>query len=267
MKKFIFPLLSDLFAIFFISFILCFLIINYFIHGAYAHLLAFLLGTIISLLVGKRIYAKYQHKFSDSVFNKKYKESIMQLNFNTRQKNDALFFKAYKIENPDVIKNSTHLFLPSKNTLVFTRFDFENIVRGDIVKIFNQLKKDQVAIIYAEKFSPEVSEFASQFNNRIFLREGKDAFSLLEKTNNLPELSFTLIDSASKKKFSIHNVFLRKRAKTFLGFGVTFLIMSYFVPLKLYYVICGVIMLTISAICIVFGRTYSAKDDHVVSSN
>ncbi len=262
MKKFILPLISDILSVAVISFILCFLIVNYFTQGTYAYLIAIFSSIAITLLIGRKIYNKYTERFTKGIASKKYKEVMLQLNFNNRQKNDALFYKALKEKYSDTEKTSSHVILPSQNSLVFTRFNFEEIVKGDIVKIYNKLGAEQNAVVYAESFSTDVEEFAKQFNGRISLKAGKDAYELLESTNNFPDLTFSLLDSVKQKRFSIGNVLSRKRAKTFLCFGALFILMSYFVPLKTYYVVSGVIMLIISAICIVFGRTSSPKTDH-----
>ena len=77
-------------------------------------------------------------------------------------------------------------------------------------------------------------------------------YDFLEKSNCLPKEKLPI----KSKKVDIKKMFLpfinRANSKKFLLFGMLFILMSYFAPIKLYYLIFGCIFLLLSLILRLF---------------
>ena len=82
---------------------------------------------------------------------------------------------------------------------------------------------------------------------------GEKTYDFLSENNCLPKETPLL----KKKSYLITNflskIFIRKNAKKFLLFGITFLLMSAFVVIKIYYLFCASVFITLSLFCRLFG--------------
>ena len=246
---------GDLITVSFISFALSLVAFNYFLTREQSIVFSLAVCFIFTLIFARLLYKKRIKKNNKILDSEHYSSIMLQLNYQTKTKNNELFHKALLATNEDAVQKKGGTFLPSKKTLVVTMFGFDEVKKSDLIKAFNLITKDEIVEVYAENFSAPVLDFASRFNGKIILNDGKNAYSLLQKAKVFPPISFSLNKQKTEPTFKMSNVFLKKRAKTFFGFGIAFLFLSYFVPLKLYYVICGAIMLILSVICIFFGKT------------
>ena len=165
----------------------------------------------------------------------------------------SLFIKAYSNLNVKCEKKKEGIFLTDNKTLVLLRFGYQEVTKADIVKAFNLIKKEQTVQIYSDEFSASVKEFASRFVS-VHLKDSVDTVKLLKDSNVLEQVDCLDVKTQPKKPQFIKNLFNKKRAKTFFGFGIFFLLSSLFVPLKTYYVVSGCVMLIFSLICIFFGN-------------
>ncbi len=254
MKKFSLSFLGDLLAVCFATFSISIVLLTYFLDYPRNLIFSLLFTAILSAIFCKILLARRKKQNKGVTDKKHFNQVILQLNYQSRAQNDDIIFDALLSNYKEVERKKHGSFIPSKNTLFLTRFNFDQIKKSEIIKVFNLLENGQKAVIFAENFSLEVIQFAKRFDGKIILKDGKDTYNLLSKHNNFPLLTFTLPESKKTNPFKIKNIFYKSKAKTFLGFGLGFMFFSFFVPFKIYYVVSGSIMLIIASICILFGK-------------
>ena len=147
------------------------------------------------------------------------------------------------------------MFITEKNTTAFFFFRFDGVSKTDIVKCFNKIGKNQKAEIYSENFTDEIKAFAARFGGKIILTDGREAFNLLEKHDLLPKSKIDLDEENGTKRFDFSRLLDKKRAKSYLAFGLLFTLLSYFAPIKGYYLIFGVAFLILALILRLFGKS------------
>lgn len=252
--KFSLSSLTDSIFTLIVTFILSFLTLNYFFSRSLAIVFSGILSLLFSILTFKVINDK-KIKFR---LSKKESEDlnkiISQLNLSTPLEQLSLFDKALKKDGYSLENKNSFLYLPEKKIAIFLNFKFDSTTKTDIVKAFNLVNKADKIYILAENFSKEIEDFASRFDGRINLISANKIYHFLVKTEVFPKTKIEL-KTSKKVKFSDLIVLLdKKKAKTHLGLGVIFLTLSYFVPIKLYYIIFGCSFLILSLFCRLFGR-------------
>ena len=186
--------------------------------------------------------------------NEKTKNQIVfNLHFMSKYNLTSLFINAYTNLNKKTEKRKDGIFLLDKKTLVILRFGYLEVTKADVVKAFNLIKKDQAVEIYSDEFSSGVKEFASRFVN-VYLKDANDTVKLLKDGEVLDQIENLPVEQQNTRPNFTKNVFNKKRAKTFFGFGIFFLLSSLIAPLKTYYVVSGCLMLVFSLLCIFFGN-------------
>ena len=121
------------------------------------------------------------------------------------------------------------------------------------------LKKDEKAVVFYRYVESGINEFADRFNGKIQLKTENDLISLIEKSDI--RLSPPFLSFPEKKKVSYKETLQKKKAVKYLLLGLTFLGLSFIVPLKLYYIIFGGILCLFSLITFFFG--YSEKENPI----
>lgn len=236
------------------GFILSFIAVNYFLARPASYVLATTFAVIFTLFAVKISLDKKQKKFSSKEKEKIFNAAMTRLNMTSEKTVADLFEKALKKDGFYTEKKKGGVFISEKNTTAFFFFRFDGVSKTDIVKCFNKIGKNQKAEIYSETFSEEVTAFAARFGGKIILTDGRQAFSLLEKHNLLPKEKIDL-DEEEKKRFDLTRLLDKKRAKSYLAFGLLFTLLSYFAPIKGYYLVFGVSFLILALILRLFGKT------------
>ncbi len=254
MKSFSLSFIGDVLAIVLSAFSISLVLFTYFLDYPYNLIYSLISTAILTAIFIKIMLSRKSKKAQKLATNKHYLQVIEQLNYQDKLKTDELFLSLIKKRFNNATLRKGGVFIPEKNLLIAPNFSFDEITKTDVIKIFNLLSKDEQVIILTEKFSSPVLEFSKRFNGKITLVDGVKTYETLSSAQTFPEIDFTLQESKNKKVFSSKNLFVKKRAKTFLGFGFAFLFFSFFVPLKTYYVVCGTIMLLYSIVCILFGK-------------
>ena len=165
-----------------------------------------------------------------------------------------LFYNAIKKKHPEVIRKNGGLVIESKSVMLYFCFSFDSVSKTDVVRAFNAMPKGYVLYLFADNFSAEITHFINRFNKKIIMVDGAKAYELLKETDLLPKSE---IDFSNKKPNFLHSIKglgQRKNAKRYLSFGAIFLFMSYFVPIKLYYIIVGCLFLIFALFCRLFGK-------------
>lgn len=254
MKNFSLSTLIDSFFTLIFGFVFSCLLLNYFFEPIYSLIISASLAILLSLFVAKISYSSYKKRKQKDYTARLIKSTLNELDFLSSSSLFNLFFKAYSddLKNPEKRKNA--IFLPQDNLLVVLLFGFKPTTKVEIVKAFNALNEGEKAVILSTEFTKEIKDFSLRFGNRLTLLESEEVYKILKKHDNLPDTVLLLPEATATKKFHTPKIFYKKNAKRFLGFGVMFLFMSYFVPLKIYYLICSGIMLIFGLILTLFGK-------------
>ena len=253
MKNFI-PLIVDTAFSLILSFVISFVLINSFVPKPYSYVFALMIAGLFTLMAFKILYLRKNNRQNKAKKDKEYQNVMTQFAF--MSKNDTCaFFKqtlekcGYKIE-----KRRSSLRIKDKNVLLVFNFGFDAVSKTDVVKAYNlKTLKDKVYIL-AETYSPEVKAFANRFEN-LFLSQGNEIFDFLKKNDCLPQTKYAFKENKFDKIEALKSLLNKKNYKRFALFGIIFLIMSYFVPMKIYYIVVGGIFCTFSLICLLFGKT------------
>ena len=174
--------------------------------------------------------------------------------FDGKEKVLSRFERVFKKLNLATERKKGNLRIPEKNLLVSFKFGFVKPSKADVVKVFNLINKSERAVIFCEEFDDELKSFADLFNGKIILYQGEKIYSLLEQNDELPQITCPAATLPKKKKAHLKSIFTKKSAKRFFSFGMIFLLMSFFVPIKLYYIVCGCAMMIISVLATLFGK-------------
>lgn len=253
MKKFSLPLLLDSVFIAFSAFLLALFTFTYFIPYPFVLIAAGVFAGLLTLAGVKFLSVKRYGKLRKREEEKEYAAFITQINFMPEQKVAETIIRAVKNAGFTAEKKKDFIYIPQKNLAVFFVFGYEEVKRKDVVRAASALAANDNAIIVSEKFSQEISAFAARFDGKIQLSDGRSFFTALKKFSALPEITCRLLQETKVKPKPVKNILNKKRAKNYLVFGIVFLAMSYFVPIKIYYVICGTIMLVLALVVRFFG--------------
>lgn len=239
----------------FICFIVCFLILNYFFLREYAIIISVVFSLLIMTIALKRLWAKNQLVKLKKSQEKLKNECLFNLKMTAQNKILDLFSSAIEKLGRTPKKQNGGIIIQQKSVALFFKFSFDGVCKSDVVKFFNACPKNYTTYIFADEFSSELLAFIDRFNKKIIAVDGVKTFKFLSKTDCLPQSSIEM----NKEKLSFikakTNLLQRKNAKRYFTFGLIFLFMSFFVPLKLYYVICACLFLTFSLFCRLYGIT------------
>lgn len=256
--KISFALVSDAVFYLFLWFLLSFILINFFIPRPISYVLSVTVALVFTLFCVKLSIEKRKksaEKKTDDIAINGFTE---KLNIASETRVLELFKTAFIKNGNTVIIANGKLFIPQEKTAVFFRYNYEKVDKAYIVKTFNTLKKDEKAEIWSNEYDKEISDFANRFDGRIILKDKKDAFALLVKGGTLSESEFTNgqnFKPEKKKGIVLDNLLNKKRAVKYALYGLFFLILSYFAPIKIYYAVFGAIFLIFALILRIFGKT------------
>ncbi|MCQ2387098.1 MAG: hypothetical protein MJ066_01450 [Clostridia bacterium] len=254
MKKTYLSVILDCLFCFITTFVLLFTILNYFTKQNVSIILALTGGVLISILISKLSYSSY----SKSAINKKEQDNfnnvLTNLNLLDENKLFTFFYDFLSINKNNLERKKDYILDKDKNVLYFFKFSFCETSKSDIVKAFNKLTKNQSAVIYVNFIEKDTLNFAKRFGDKITVIEDKNLYEELKRANFFPENKFTLLEDSPKQKVNIKNFLDKKRAPKFFISGLIFLALSYLVPFRIYYILCGSLMLIFSLIIIFFKR-------------
>lgn len=154
------------------------------------------------------------------------------------------------------------LITKSKNnqkTLYIPCFDKKVFDLDDLLSIYrtNKNRKIDEIIILCANYNEEAAATTKNYKKiRYTLLSLKDIYlKLIEPTQIFPEIP---IETATKDKMTLTKLkkyaFERKRSKSYFFCGIILLLSSYFVPLRIYYLIFSGLMFISSLLCIVLNK-------------
>lgn len=247
------PVLFDTLFCLFVSFLISLLLLNYFIRQPFSIIIA----AALSIAVGFLAYKFLSKSKGKDALKKQEREALenmcVQFNFSSSEKNNEFFLKLFKSLGYSVERKKGGIFFKDKPVVVLVKFGFTPVTKADVVKFYNDLKKEDVGYILAEEFSSDIKYFISRFNDRLVAVDSAKLYCFLKEKNALPQTQIKFTEKKQKGLALLKNLLYKNKAKNYLVFGLTFLLMSYFFPFKLYYVIVGVIFLLAALFSRLFG--------------
>lgn len=184
---------------------------------------------------------------------KELKEMIIRLSFMRKASLLTFFQRVFKKVNVNAEIKNGRLYLADKDVVIFLHFDFDEVKKSDVIKHFNALANDEIGVIFSSNLSSEILDFISNFNGKIKTYNERDIYLLLKKVNVFPENDVCFFKE-KEKKWDFSLLLNKKRAKNYFLFGVIFMLYSFIVPIKGYYVVVGAIFLILSLTVKLFGK-------------
>lgn len=246
--------ITDLFFTFFIFFLISLTISYYYFERTTAVILSIILGGVACGVYAKFLSKKRKNTQIKNSESLAFENALTQLCLYTESEQLALIEKALTLKEYKTEKSKGGITIKGKHAVLFPLFSFDGVTKTDVVRIFNSIKQKETAYILSREVSSETKSFIDRFNGRIIVVNEKDTYHFLKQTNTLPCCKF---EFAKKSPLTIHafkNILTKSKAKNLLAFGLIFIFSSYFVPIKIYYIICGSIFLFLALYARLFGK-------------
>lgn len=256
MKNFPLSVLTDGLFSYLICFIAAFPVAACFMPRPAAFAAAVTLSSVLTVFIVKRLLKKRSTELTARGEKKAAEDALTALNLSDPSENLSLFKTAYEKKGFTVTVDKSALRLTGEKTVVCPVFGFDGLTKTDVVRAANAKRAKESVIIYTAEASAGVKEFASRFTG-LTLVCGGETYLFLKNAGCLPKTREGTFKT--KKRLNIENLFTKKKAKTFFGFGAFFLLSSFFVPYKTYYIVCGVIMAALAVISLLFGKNKNEK--------
>ncbi|MBE5754035.1 MAG: hypothetical protein E7340_01685 [Clostridiales bacterium] len=251
--KTLLPTIMDTAFTAFITFLLVFILLSFAISRPFAFVFSITIASLVALIVFKILKNRKARVLLSKAESDACEIMCAQLNLYTQKEQIDFFYSVFKSNGIEVEKKNNYLYFAKKHIVLYPKFSFDNVSKTDIVRVFNYLGKADNAYILSEKFSGDINDFISRFGGRIESVYPEKVYKYLAEKESLPKEKYPF-NKKQKLNLSAFRVLIsKKKAKTNLGFGLIFLIMSYFVPIKIYYIIIGAIFLILALFCRLFG--------------
>lgn len=247
------PVILDCAFSAFIALLLSLILFGSFVPHPYSLVIAMTISLLVSLVAFKFLYKNSQKNFIKAKEKSQLDDMLTQFDFSSTQENNEFFSKLFSSIGYSTERKRGGIFFKNKPVVVFVKFGFIEVNKADVVKFFNLLRKNDIGYILADDFSLDVKNFIMRFNGRLVAVSAEEVYRFLKEKNNLPEKRFYFHQKKQKGIRLLKNLLYKNKAKNYLVFGLVFLLMSYFFPFKLYYVITGVIFLIAALLSRLFG--------------
>lgn len=247
MRKINFALISDSLFVALCSFLLGFTLIRFYLKSA---VVALVIAIVLSLLLGAiafwAMYLKRIKKLLITMNAREKKTLALHLSVSSEKYVCNLLSKA--LDGTYTAANR----IEDENNVYFFFFTLSPLSPDDVahcVKCASEKRK----IILCCAACEESAELAKEFN--IEIKQIGEVYDLLQSKELLPEK----YACGEIKKISvwrkIKNRFNRKLCPSLFFCGLSLLFFSFFTFYRIYYIVCGGLLLTLSAISLMFGET------------
>lgn len=253
MKKISLSAFGDYLFYFVAAFFLSIIFFNYFLYYPLNIIAAGCFACLTVLLYAKIKSVRGEKNALSENERKEYEDFILCLNIFSKEKVLSLAASIAKNRGYTAKRKFGSLYFEKQKLFVFFRFGFKKTEKADVLKILRKTGKNAETIIVAENTEEEVKTFAARLNEKIRFTDGKEFFHAAKEDNLLPKSDF-YIAPEKKKKGSFRLLTDKKRAKNYLVFGSVFVILSYFVPIKIYYLVTGAVMLALAVFVKIAGK-------------
>ena len=239
-----------------IVFIFFFAWIRFYTHSTF---LSFCLSVAISALICTLFFKKYNKKVNKTKLTKLEKEQAallaLRLNFLDEAEVLSYFFNACTThENP--IKTEFGIIFGSNTKCLFTPiFSNAKLSLELFTKIVNFAQKQEInKIIICANVDKEIMSLSKQINIPC---EFWDEYTLYKKKGRLlpPPICPIITPNLKPRKIEILKGVLQKaRVKNYISFGLILLIFSIFIPMKLFYLTFGTLLLSFGVIVFIMNK-------------
>lgn len=257
MKNYI-PIISDTLFCALSIFILLRFILSTFLSSTLSIIFSLTISLLSSLVFFKLFKKKSGKNIIKKEEEKRIKEMTIRLSFMKKSSLLTFFQRVFRKFNLNAEIKNGKLYIKEKGVLIFLHFDFDMVKKGEIIKYFNSLESDDIGIIFSSSFSSEIISFISNFNGKLKLYDEKEIFSILKKAGIYPENDVCFFKE-KEKKWDFSLLLNKKRAKNYFFFGVIFMLYSFIVPIKIYYIIVGSVFLILSLTLKLFGKNVNGN--------
>jgi hypothetical protein len=249
-----FLLIIDSLFYFFISFVIFFAVFNYFAPKNYAVVCAIFLSIAVTMILAKKAITSNKKISQSKQEETKKNKVITQFNFGTKIEVNEFFEKLFVKNGYVVERKKFGLFIKDKNVAVFPLFGFLDVGKSHVVRVYNSIPLSYTAYILSEKFCSDTVDFAKRFNGKIVLIDKNQVYSYLKEHDFFPSEKYSFPKNKGASFAFFKNFFKKKKAKSFLTFGFLFVLYSFFIPFKLYYILFGCAFLILGLYCKAFGK-------------
>lgn len=252
MKRMLFSVFFDAFFAGFAAFLVLFVVFSGFAETTPAALFAALLAAGTAALCFYRLYGK-REKTALSLQERRQTENLL-FYLGLRREVNKLFSDAFVKLGKTAAVTKKGVYLREDDAYVYPCFSFDGVKKDDLGRAYF-LSGSKKAYVFAPEFSAEMCAFARVFGEKIELCDGAETYRLFKNADMLPAeaLKENKPTFAEKMKNLLKPVFTRRRAPKYFLFGLTFLLFSFLVPYKLYYVLFGSVLTVFSVICLFFA--------------
>lgn len=258
MKRFYFLLVIDTLFVWFSAFTISLVLARYFSNGKVAVSISILVGILFSMLFVKRRLRKTKKKHLIDADKKSMDETLLTINFMQKKEQVLLFETLLKKSNEKYEKKRDGFHLTEKRVFIYLSLGIDGATKKDVVSVYNKTPKDFTGVIVCTSISDSVLEFAQRFLGKIKIVDGKALFYHLKNALVLPKSTVSLLET-KKSSPLFQNFFSKKKARNFFFLGIGFLVMSFFVSIKLYYIVFGTAFTIYSIACRFFAPDEQAK--------
>ena len=243
--------ISDIIFAFFIAFLCTLFLFRYVgIRLFPATTLALLCGILSACAIFTLLQSKRKTLFLKRSDEAKKAKLLFHLACLSDEEKTNFFLQRLPDESP--IKRFSRLRLTSDKHFYQLHFHFSPVT-ADEVAAFSRLKTNKEKVLLCSKIEDEAYALAQKLNVRSLT--GNEVYAILKDSDALPEKYIGDESAEAKRKRRIELWFSRKNAKPFLTAATLTLITALVSPFPYYYFIFGGILLTISIVIRIFGKT------------
>jgi hypothetical protein len=254
MKKFYLLLVLDGLLVAFSGFFVSLVLLRYFTASKFALIPSTLVGVFLAGFFAYRRIKKTDGKIKSKKEKERLEETLLTLNFMQKKEVLELVEKMLTHYKEPFEKKRDLIYLTDKKVILYLSCGIDGATKTDIVKLYNKIPDGYQGVIVCTDTSDQVKAFCDRFKNKIKLLGGEKFYFCLKECDLIPKSTVTITEIKTKQSF-ISLIFSRQKARTFFLLGVSFLIMSFFVAYKLYYIIFGTAFTIFSVACRFFAPT------------
>lgn len=238
----------------FITFLLCLILLCSFFPLKYSLVFSLVFAILIMLISIKSLTKKNSNLKLKNKDERKMEQLCYSLCIMKEKEKYDFLFDLLNSVGVLAEKKYGGAFIKKANSVIYIFYDFAPLTKSQIVKVFNLLPKTANAFILSNDFDKDVMEFANRFDGRIKLVDKKNFYVYLKEKDFYPPEVMPLPKEKKANLKYIVNLLDKRKAKHFFLFGLVFIGMSYFAPIKLYYLISGSLFLIYAVILRAFGK-------------
>jgi len=233
-------------AVFFIFFILFFAVTSNIAAGLFISALI----TILTYRVVLHLYNRYHDKKNISLIDM---EKLFALMGSSQI--DYLVKASPEYFCPQLIEYGFVLTVNCKNIAIFPNYKFSSSSMDDISKFYRVAKDNNLNKIYvlSKLCDRNTILFAGSLDVDINFVPSKRVYKFLLRKNCLPKSIIKKRSKINKTDYKemLFNIFTKKRAKYFFISGTTLGLLSFFTPIKIYYITMCIICILLGIGCII----------------